>query len=287
MSAVPVDRVLNNLTKESVYGWGSVPVAHERLMIPKAMLLLDRSYQRQPIEAKVLSIARSYDARLAGTITVARRDGRFYVIDGGHRVAAAMRRSSVDLMDCLVIDSTGPQMEAELFVKCNTMRKPVTAIEKFNAKVMYGDPVATTVAKLVEQSGRKVDRNQSHLHIGCIGKVEEYVRQHGEAFVELWPLIVELMQGEVFDQQLMRAITGLHLRLRTKDAADAKQPGLLRWRERVLNAGYAKLFAEVKRAYAMGARTDRQWGEFIATTLDYRCRKPNLIRDILDASAKG
>jgi hypothetical protein len=256
------------------------------MQIRKESLQIDHSYQRKPIDDKVLSIARVYDSRLAGAILVARRcDGRMFIIDGGHRHAAAMRRSSIEFMDCIVIESTGAEMEAELFVKCNTMRKPVTAVEKFNAKCMYGDPVATQAAMLIGSSGRKIEKHAGAMSLSCVAKIEQYVRNYGEAFVELWPLIVELMQGEAFDCYLMRAITGLHIRLRAKEDKGAKRAGLLRWRDRVIGAGYPRLLAEVRKARAVGLSTDRQFGEFIVDLLDKRCRKPNLIRDILEGQS--
>lgn len=226
------------MPKEQRYGWSPL-VGNTRMMrIHKDALRIDERYQRELNERRALDIAQCYDERAAGSLLVAYRDGEYYVVDGQHRLCAARKISTIRLIDCLVFDSTDYQVEAELFLRRNTKKKPPSSAEKFRAAVVCNEPTAVAVQELIDMSGRVVDgKNVGPKVIGCVAALTAQVKANKEQFSQLWPLIVELSDGEELPKKLVMALSWIHNRLRK--AGD--EAGLLGWRDRVLHVGYDRI----------------------------------------------
>ena len=62
--------------------------AYEYRQLMSNMLFTDTSYQRPVDASRVDQIVENFDPRVANTLKVSSRDGRFYVFDGAHTLMA-------------------------------------------------------------------------------------------------------------------------------------------------------------------------------------------------------
>lgn len=130
-----------------------------------SVLLIDHAYQRmaeEPASKRLIRhIAENWDWRLCGTITVSERAGDepgLYVIDGQHRLLAAIQRGDIGKMPCTISKFDGIEDEARLFVALNSARRQVGEVEKFHARVASKDHCALAAKRVIEDCGMKVAR---------------------------------------------------------------------------------------------------------------------------------
>ena len=99
----------------------------ELLYLNKNILEIDHSYQRNAKNARVLKLARRWNWLSCGVLTVAKRSGRYYVVDGQHRLMAALKRADIDQLPCLVFESSEMREEAVAFRDANKERRPINS----------------------------------------------------------------------------------------------------------------------------------------------------------------
>lgn len=168
--------------------------------IDKQLLRVDPEYQRtEAVSAKrVLSIANTWSWEACGTLTVSLRDdGHYYIIDGQHRWLAAMKRSIVAALPCIVFSNTGVSKEAESFVWSNTNRGHVREIDKFKAELKAGDKTAVAVMQAIENSGYRITTAASSSHaVACLKLLKASYNTSPSRFIRIWELLVEVHNGE-------------------------------------------------------------------------------------------
>lgn len=155
-------------------------------------LLVDHAYQRmaeEPASKRLIrQIAENWDWRLCGTLTVSDRAGvetGLYVIDGQHRLAAAIKRGDIEALPCIISKFDGIEDEARLFVALNSARRQVGEVEKFHARVASKDHGALAAKRVIEDSGMIVARYTDAefwkpLECGFPGAVERTIRNREE-----------------------------------------------------------------------------------------------------------
>lgn len=122
---------------------------------PKAQRPLDPNW--------VARLTREFDPNKLGMVTACKReDGRVFIIDGQHRVAAAndAGRGGLAIPCRLITGIETPQgvrpltlkEEAALFIILNDSLK-VSAAAKFNARITMGDPVALDIMGILKLYG--------------------------------------------------------------------------------------------------------------------------------------
>jgi hypothetical protein len=141
------------LTKLMRYGWTVKHSPGTLCYLHKSLLQISKEYQRTAMKQRCLAMASSWSWVALGAISVGRRDGEFWVIDGQHRVLAAMLRSDVGDLPCIVFETESMQQEAQGFIDANTGRKPVTTIDKFRASLIAGDETAKYVDYVLSSVG--------------------------------------------------------------------------------------------------------------------------------------
>jgi hypothetical protein len=149
--------------KVAKYNWAGKPSENAKLQWLKVGLLeVDHSYQRERLyEPQVLSIARAFNWAFFGALTVKKRDGKYFVIDGQHRLAAAIRRGDIHSVPCSVTESCGVADEAVAFVNNNSNRKVVSSFDKYRAMVVACDPTHLGVKEMLEARGLTVSESHS------------------------------------------------------------------------------------------------------------------------------
>ncbi len=143
------------------------------LTVPTEELIVD-SYQRKNIRMqKVLRIANQFDAGVLGIVKVSKRGGRYYIIDGQHRVTAC-KMLGIPTMKVEILEGLTVEEEAEKFLKINGANGEVTrlsAFDVFNAKVVAKQPTAVSVKNIIEGHGFSIG-------FGNVMSVKKLMRLH-------------------------------------------------------------------------------------------------------------
>jgi len=119
--------------------------------------MTDHHVQRQLNEARVVEMAADFRPDSMGLITASMRgDGRLYILDGQHRIAAARRANYDDEVAARVFSDLTIQEEAGLFLTLNKTRA-VSTIERFKVRVTLGDRIAVNINKILKMYGLHVN----------------------------------------------------------------------------------------------------------------------------------
>lgn len=214
-------------------------------------LNLDDSYQRSTdnggSRALIRKIALGWDWRMCLPLVVSKRDdGSLWVIDGQHRLAAAMLRGDIPYMPCVVGIYGSVADEAAMFVSMNRARRPMNRLDDFHAAIASGDREAIEIAGLITGAGFTVSRktgSQSWVpgEVAFTSAISKVLRKHG-----------------------------------AKVCADALQTMQEAWPDEVLNAGSSMFMALTKIAVkpppdfdhdrlfrALLKRNQREWASFL------------------------
>lgn len=183
---------------------GSMPVM--QFCLPD-QLEIDPSYQRSiengESQALIAEIAMNWHWGRAQLLTVSRRGGRLFVVDGQHRLAAARLRGDIQQLPCLIEEFSDVAEEARLFNDLNDRRRPVSAIDKFRAALVAGDPECIAIGAALERAGLALAPHQNPVswkpgQIANIGGIRGAWRTHGPAATELaLSVMAEAFAGQV------------------------------------------------------------------------------------------
>ena len=141
------------LDKVARYSWRLKDEPGTLMNLDKRVIRVNEEYQRSAHEQKVLAIAASWSWMAFGCLIVAYRDETYWAIDGMHRWLAAMKRSDITKVPCIVFETEDIKSEARGFLDANSLRKPVTAHEKYKAMLVVGDENARLVNEVFESLG--------------------------------------------------------------------------------------------------------------------------------------
>lgn len=150
-------------------------------------LNFDTHYQRGISEMKVREIVRKFDIGVIGALIVSvREDGKYYVIDGQHRIQA-MKLLNIKEIMCVVHHGISIAEEALMFSKCNTTRKSPSALDNYKALLVASDNETILLNNAVEESGYSVDfHNQpvkadgnNKYTLRCVGAMRTVVKSTG------------------------------------------------------------------------------------------------------------
>lgn len=194
--------------KREKYSWAQSCDPGRFLLIPKHDLNIDGTYQREEVsKMKVLEIARDWDWKLFGTLSVIQRpDGSFWVYDGGHRCRASFYRDDIAALPCMVFDAIDEKTEAKAFIGTNTMKSTVSAYHRHRASVKTGEPIALATQSIMEKHGYHPTQSNGKRFgfqaINCLQSLVKEDPQLAEKSFELCATIAcdgEMISGEVLD----------------------------------------------------------------------------------------
>jgi hypothetical protein len=195
--------------KVNRYKWVSRNERGKLAYVDKKSLQIDHRYQRALSDPKRLRIASNFNWAAFGVLTVARRtDGSLWVIDGQHRLAAAMSRDDIDTVPVVIFEFNGNIMdEATDFLINNKERRPLAGVDAFKAQVVAGDPTALQVQDLLTAGGRTVGAPGPRT-VSCVKALYACMKEDAGALKRIWPIIVEICAGKPIDYRLLH---GMHL----------------------------------------------------------------------------
>jgi hypothetical protein len=170
---------------------GSLEGKIEKVLL--STLTVDNSYQRG-IKPHARKIEKNFMPAAAGVLTVGRRsDGKLYIIDGLQRMTAMMKLG-MEHWKCLMLESSGPQYEAQIFKILNGGRVAVSAAQMFVTSLTAQDPIALAAKSAVEGAGMKLaiptsptmtgSRVLKYGEIACLGSLYRLTARFGEDVVQ-------------------------------------------------------------------------------------------------------
>jgi hypothetical protein len=165
------------------------------------MLFTDTSYQRSVDAARVDRIVENFDPRVANTLKVSSRDGRFYVFDGAHTLMALKKLNGDTpfLVDCKVFSGLAYEDEAYLFALQNGQSKDVAFGVRLRAMLISKSPEAEAFRAHTENAGLAlVDRpgSASKHTIAALAKAYKLYEDFGpEKYEQVLKLIADTWDG--------------------------------------------------------------------------------------------
>ena len=199
----------SSVTKREKFKWRDCGNAGSFMEISKTDLSIALSYQREEVsEQKIIDIAKSWDWRLFGALSVVmRKDGRFCVYDGGHRLRASEKRDDVDMLPCMVFDASDIKDEAGAFIGANTLKSSVKPYHKYRAAVVAEEKTALLVQRSLKNCDYEVSLNgKSGRTTKAIGTIMSQVRQDPDNAEAVLILCGEITDGNPIQATLLRPL---------------------------------------------------------------------------------
>jgi hypothetical protein len=239
--------VCGDADKIQRYGWKIKDARGRHEQIHKDKLMINPIYQRPQSIKKARIIAANFSWVGCGAITVAHRNGEYYVIDGGHRVLGAKLRSDIDTLDCMVFETESLVEEARGFENCNINRWRVAAIATYNAQVAGEKPDALYLKKTLDDLDLKV--GSAHAQKGYIGWIVTcywMIKQSRPKFEQTMKLIKEM--GDLNDCAVTENLARGLFYLNNKLTVDVDDPKL---RKRILGCTIKEFNNAIRDAVVM------------------------------------
>ena len=122
-------------------------------------LVISADYQRELQPQRVRSIVSAFNPNLVNPVKVSFRDGKYYVFDGQHTLAALkLLNGGTDvIVECKVYYGLAFKEEAELFAQQNGISRGVESIAKFKALYSAGDIDIVEMVRIAEKVGLIMD----------------------------------------------------------------------------------------------------------------------------------
>jgi hypothetical protein len=170
---------------------------------------LDASFQREPNVKRVDEMAAAFDPNMVGVPVLSRRaDGTMVALDGQHRIAAAKKAGHGEYPLLMEIHhGLSAEEEARLFLKLNEMRLPVPLFDRFKARLVEKDLIATEIEAQLERAGVKLAKSPAKRTVCAIQAVSRaYQRGNLEPTLRV---LTEWMDGAAaaYDGELVKAVS--------------------------------------------------------------------------------
>lgn len=141
-------------------------------------------YQRTRLSMEIVKrYAKDFDWDIFGVPLVSYRDGKYWVVDGQHRVEV-LKILGIETVLCQVLSGLSYEEEAAKFVKLNTEHKVLNANQKFHGKVEAKDSDALSIRDIMKQNNltyAKHLRGQNETVVSAIATVERIYNKKGSA----------------------------------------------------------------------------------------------------------
>ena len=204
-----VNRIMNDLKLEQAAQQEKVSEEcgenrrYEFRRLPSDLLLSDTSYQRPVDEKRVRKIVEEFDPRLVNAVKVSNRNGRFYVFDGAHTLAALKIVHGGNRFDvmCKVYSGLTFEEEAYLFARQTGESKEVGFSNRLNALLLSKDERALAFQRDTESVGLRLSTTGYSKGVNTICAVAKarqlYDKVGPERYKEILQLVMDTWHGEV------------------------------------------------------------------------------------------
>lgn len=199
----------------------------EFLWMPKDWLFVDGVYQRAMAGESSRRLVRKIVSEFCWAkfqpITVTEldwSDGRFAVVDGQHRAAAALLHPAVTEVPVWVVHAPEVVEQAKVFVGINADRIRMTTMQLFKAELAAGDAAARLVSDVCERAGIRIvfHLNNSGKELPprqtmAVSTIRKLIAKHGERMVEQALSVLAEAYHDTPNQlrgQVIQAVTALY-----------------------------------------------------------------------------
>jgi hypothetical protein len=126
--------------------------------------VVDRKYQRNTDRKRVLEIVKNFKPEGLGILYVSiRNDGKYYIIDGAHRVAA-LKQIGIETLKVFAYEGLTVNEEAYLYNLYDN-QKPQSPSDKRKAGIIGKDRIYVFIEKLLSENGfaygKRADKNDT------------------------------------------------------------------------------------------------------------------------------
>ncbi len=146
--------------------------------LPIRSLSFDPSYQREISPAKIKKLVREWNDEAVGVIHVSiRENDGAYVVDGNHRVHAAIEKGLSEMKAaCLVYRDLTQEAEAQLFLSLND-QKTISIYDRYKAGLIAKDPVCIGIRRTLDHYGLAISNGSTEGSVRCIGEVMDIYKK--------------------------------------------------------------------------------------------------------------
>ena len=206
LAPTPMDRMIeeaNRPLKKSTSAHTDEPtmvnerIGYEYKFLTSSLLVTDPSYQRRMNSAQVDKIVEEFNPLLVNAVKVSSRDGRFYVFDGAHTLAALRRihEGKPFMVECKVFNGMTYQEEAELFALQTGTSRTVSYDYKLRAKLAAETPKEMAFLEATEAAGLRlsdVQRSGTQYVIAAKATAQRIFETYGaDLYTDMLRLIME------------------------------------------------------------------------------------------------
>ena len=142
--------------QQTTFGGMMDVIQWEEKILSTADLYSGQAYQRPVKDRVVDKLVREWDPRLLTPLVVSYRDGRYYLVDGQHRVCGGKRKNNgkdVDML-CQVYYGLTYEQEAELYYKLDQAKGHLRLAHATKALLESGSNAELTeINRLLEITG--------------------------------------------------------------------------------------------------------------------------------------
>ena len=145
-------------------------------------------YQRKTQKWRVNKIANEFSADMMDDLIISYRDGKYWIVDGGHRFEAfsiinkqriSEHREPFDAIPCRILYGYSYQEEADYYRSLNKSRRIPGRLEDHEAAVEAGDEEAVAIKLLLEKYGFSLGIRKNPTTITAIKGVYDLVTYYG------------------------------------------------------------------------------------------------------------
>ena len=181
------------------------------MKLSKNELFIDHSYQRTRIvNAKIRDIALNFSRYLFGSLIIADYGAdkptcqRYAIVDGGGRWEAAKLRNDSDIhhLPCIVYDVDSPEEAAKIFYYLNTSRLNLTSIEKYKSALVFKEPTAVEIDKILTRYHISVEKGHQPMSLESIAACTKAFKSSKSVFEDTMRILSNLCWDHHITQYL-------------------------------------------------------------------------------------
>jgi Family of unknown function (DUF6551) len=170
-------------------------------------LVINPRAQRVLMSHRVHALLANFDLDFFGEIVVSWRDGKYFILDGQHRVEAMKRWLGdgweIQKIPCRVYQGLREADEADMFDRLNDCLT-VSAFDKFKARVNAGREIESQVAKVVKSERLLISREKIPGAVGAVTTlVAVFKRGDGEVLAQTLRIIRDAFGDAGFEARLI------------------------------------------------------------------------------------
>lgn len=229
------------------YGWNTKDSKGELAWVDKNILSVDNSYQRTASPSRVLTLAKNWSWAGCGVIILSRRGSQLFVIDGQHRVMAALKRSDITHLPAIIFNNVSSKNEAESFINANVNRGALKMIEKFKALVKKEDDGALMVQSMLDKYGVCLCKNSKSRSTNSAARLLKTIKKYPEKTELVFKTAVNICGDDFISEYILGGLWILDSKIKGGLKDDKLQ-------KRLISIGKTALEDAAKRASAFFAK---------------------------------